>query len=526
MMHPFSRSPAGFAALFLLALSCLCGAPGGARANAGHEARIKAMFTGMLERQVQNAARPGEPRKIEIDGEVTVEPVKDYYAVTLPRMRVLYPGGERIEIGMISANVTAPEAAGPLKPGQWKMTVALPSPIPGYDKDGVEIMRVSLGSQRAAGIWDEALENFIKLDARYSGVKIDFPASRGHIEVPGLSILYNLAEDGDKRFSGLVSFEFQKPAWDIPAMETKGGIGRLAFRMDLERFAAEYLKKTGGFLPEKMDFTNPDFFKAGDGVKISLKAGDAEFSTPAMPASGLRNGAFKLADGAFDFSLSDVLSGVADGSASLVFSGLKAGPDTAGGAADPGDPSALIPAQGQIRISHENIPVASLLQVMAGSAGAGQMAGLGLMLRIPALFSQAGSRLEIRQSSVGNARYRVDMDGQMAADIAAMLGVTASGKMSFAGLDEVISILRAAPGRYQSRPDIAGGLNVARAFLEDLKLRGKVRPATGKPPEPVYDYDFRLEPSGIFTINGIGALPGLPAAPSAPAAVPPAPVYP
>lgn len=520
----FFRSVTLLSALALLLVSCLCGLSAAARAATDQTAKIKSIFTEILDRQVQNAAKAGDQRKLQFDGEVTVERVDDYYAVTLPRMSVLYPGGERLEVGMVSVNVTSPESAGALKPGQWKMTVALPTPIPGFDKNGVEIMRVSLASQRAAGIWDEALGNFVKLDAKYSGLKIDFPASRGHIAVPSISILYNLAEGSDKRLSGPLSFEFLQPEWDIPVTETKGRIARLALKMELQRFAADYLKKTNGFLPEKLDFSNPEFLQAGDGMKLSLAAKDADFSTPALPASGLRKSSIKLKDGTFDLSVANVLSGVADVSVDLSFSDFGVAPSPAPGTDAAGDVTALIPAQGRVRITHDNIPVTGIVQAMANNSGPNaQMAGLAMMLKLPALFSQAGSLLTVEESTIGNDRYRIDLDGRAKADIAAALSATAEGKLSFAGLDEVIAILKAAPPRYQSRPDFVAGLNSARSFLEGLKQRGKAQ-TSSTPPTPVYDYDFKLEPSGIFTVNGAGAVPVVPL--SQPKAVPPARVSP
>lgn len=521
MMTTCSRSISGFFALTLLAVFCLCTAPLTALANTDQTAKIKAIFTDLLDRQISNAAQNGDQRKMQFDGEVTVEPVNDYYAVTLPRLTVLYPNGEKLEIGMVSINVTSPEVAGPLSPGQWKMTLALPSPILGYGKDGAEIMRVSLDSQRAAGIWDESLGNFIKLDAKYSGLKIDFPTSQGHITIPNIAIVYNLTEDNEKRLSGPLSFNFMQSNWDIPALNTKGKIGILAFRLELQRFAASYLKETNGFLPEKIDFANPAFLKAGDGIKATLALGDMQFSAPAISALGTQQGSLNLASGGFKLDISNILSGTADASTDLSFSGLGVSPSPAPGTDAAGDLTALIPARGNIKIMHDNIPVTGISQALANNTGPNaQMAGLAMMLKLPALFSQAGSLLKIEQSSIGNTRYRIDMSGQAKADIAAALSATAEGKMTFAGLDEVIAILQAAPARHKTRPDFIAGLETARAFFENLKQQGKIRPATGRKPEPVYDYDFKLDPSGIFTINGVGATP---APLSPPSAVPVAP---
>lgn len=505
------------AVLILLPVFCLCVALP-ARAQ-DHEARIKDIFQKIIDEQKQSIAKnPGDLRKLQFDGEISVEPVQDYYAVTMPRMTILYPNGEKLEIGMISANVTSPGAAGPLKPGQWKMTLALPTPILGFDASGAEIMRIALDGQRTAGIWDEALGNFVKLDARYSDLKIDFPATQGHIAIPAIAVRYDLTEDAEKRWSGPLSFDFFQTGWDIPALETKGKISALSLRLELSRLSADYLKEASGLLPEKINLANPDFLKTGDGIKAVLALGDVQITAPHMPLAGEEKSLLKLGSGAFNLEISGILGGMANAKTGLSFSGLSirpVPPATDSNAVE--SLTALVPAQGDIKITHKNIPAESISKALATSTGQdAQLAGLAMMFKLPALFSQAGSVLEVQKSHIGNDRYRIDMEGWTKADIAAALNATAEGKLSFAGLDGTISILNNAPaGRL--RPDQAAMISTSRSFLEGLKQRGKVRPSTGKPMEPIYDYDLKLDSMGLFTINGAPMIPA--PMPSSPAGV-------
>ncbi|MCC6597686.1 MAG: hypothetical protein IT559_02730 [Alphaproteobacteria bacterium] len=499
----------GAAALFLASAYLWVTPAAAASDRQDHSAHIKAIFSAIMDEQIRNvAANADDSRQIQYDGELSVEPVEDYYAVTMPRMSVLYPDGEKLDIGMISINVTAPEIA-KTPPGQWKMTLALPTPILGYNAEGVKIMRLAIGTQKAAGIWDENLKNFIKLDAQYSDLQIDFPLSQGHIAISGIAIRYNLGEDREKRWSGPLSFELLNAGWDIPAPKRlKGELGKLALHIDLKKFSTDYLKESNALFPGKFDFLNPAFLKTGDGIKTTFSLSNLKTDIPAPQPKGSTEKSVKIDDAVLSFDLQNVLSGTANAAMNLTFNGLDIQPAPDANSTDAQETLLkLVPARGHIGIEHKNIPIAGITQTLSNSTGQNNpMAGLGLFLKLPGLYAQAGSLLRIKDSSIGNALYRIDINGEAKADITAALSAIAAGKITLAGLDQTLALLNTASADKNS-PDLAMTASNIKTTLENMKHYGNARTNTGTPPEPIYDFDFKLDQTGAFTVNGKNAMP-------------------
>src|SRR5690606_28618936 len=163
--------------------------------NAEGAQKLKTLFETMLANQ-RATSRP-ENGRLEYEGEVLVEQASTYYAVTLPHARIVYPDGARLDIGMVSVNAAPHDL-----PGQWKMAVAVPTPMVMTNAEKNQTIKINIGAQKASGIWDEELEHFAKLDAQYKNVTIENPGTGFSMQIPESQILYDFAKGPDGFWSG------------------------------------------------------------------------------------------------------------------------------------------------------------------------------------------------------------------------------------------------------------------------------------------------------------------------------------
>lgn len=173
----------------------------------------------------------------------------------------------------------------------------------------------------------------------------------------------------------------------------------------------------------------------------------------------------------------------------LGFSGLKS--DT-----DKQDTDDLTPENANIDIKVDNVPYTTLQKLSENSFEAisespenAQLVGLGLMMRLPMIMSQANTSITVDNNLIEGDLYSVKANGNASADLVAALGFTVDVKASFAGLDKVIDILNSADAESESEGQDFG------QQLETLR-------EMGQKDGDVYKYHFELTETGQFTING------------------------
>ena len=199
MVRP-GKNPVFFIIAIVSALVFIYGAPcRAATIDAAGAAHLKTVFTNLLTDKAKRITSQGS--KLVMDGDVMVEPASGYYAVTLPHLSVVSADNSRFDIGMISVNVIPDD-----KPDQWKMSLALPTPLTWRDAQGAEKVKVEIGKQNFAGIWNEKLQNFTKLKAEYRDIKVNTPDKQFLGAATGLTLIYDLNQGSDGHWSGPINY--------------------------------------------------------------------------------------------------------------------------------------------------------------------------------------------------------------------------------------------------------------------------------------------------------------------------------
>lgn len=123
----------------------------------------------------------------QLDGPIVVEPAGSYYAITLPSLTTAIEDGRRLALGMTAIN-----ASPMVRQGQWKTSMALPSPMTLTRPGGAVDSRITLGKQAVAGLYDAKDGQFQTLKATVSPVTIDRP-DQGHSYTIGTAkLIYSL----------------------------------------------------------------------------------------------------------------------------------------------------------------------------------------------------------------------------------------------------------------------------------------------------------------------------------------------
>ncbi len=442
--------------------------------------RLQSVFQNILaNKQTEIAAQKKRPHELILDGNVTVEAVETYYAITLPQMTLSYPDGDRINIGLISLNASPHD-----KPGQFKTTMALPTAIIGHDETGQEVMRVAIGKQKTSGIWHEKLENFIKLDAIYNDIQITIDGGSASALLPELKIVYDLTENENARWSGptyvQVSGFIMSSADGVSA-----AFEQMTLALKLDQFAPEAFKKSATSPSSVATLANgADFNLSVTGLKTSHKndTGEEESLT--------------LGSGGFNLAYEGALSKTMAARLGFNFKDVKTNNT-------PQEIAELLPQSGQIKLAQHNIPINSVSEVIENSPkGDAKMLGLSLLLKIPAILAQTGSYIELYETTMQNENYLIDLETTLRADIAAANSATANGKLRFRGLDKVLSLAQVA-GRSLGGSEYVPSLRAFARLLERLKPLGRVE--TDAESGFIHVFDLEMNKAGQFLINNQNA---------------------
>src|SRR5262249_41361620 len=124
----------------------------------------------------------------------------------------------------------------------WVMSVAIPTPIIMLGAKGEKEFQIDIGKQGAAGIWNEALQHFTKLDAKYQGISMrSFDGSFSAL-IPQASVLYDLQEDASGLWSGPAEMALNNISVDINNGSRKAHIDEAKIKVDLMSYDPKALR--------------------------------------------------------------------------------------------------------------------------------------------------------------------------------------------------------------------------------------------------------------------------------------------
>lgn len=460
--------------------------------------RLKAMFEELVEYQ-KTITGIENGRTLQADGEVAVEPLDKYYAITLPHLKMSYPDGDNLEIGIISLNAAPYE-----KPNQWKMTLALPTPMVLFDAEGEQTMRTHIGSQQAAGIWHELLQHFYKLDATYGDITVEGAEPEFTLTLPSANIRYDLSEDENKHLSGpgvitLNNLEVDTPDTDISVGETK-------VTLSIDQYDPTFIKEYREKIISLAQNTDPD--KMNDENVIALY--NALLETLLKSSNGFTSNYsisdFRLSDeegvplsiGAAQVGLdmNGFFENDVDIATRIQLSGFNPQPDPTY--------EGLAPSDINIDLRINNVPFKQITDLaqntMQGAISQpemAQLAGLSFMMKLPAIMAQSGTHIEIKDNYIAGKDYKVTLNGTARADMSALNSATVDATAVFYGLDTLLARVQTA----LADPANEEVERFKRMEKELLTLQKLGRIETAVDGQNIYHYKFVMDEKGQILLN-------------------------
>lgn len=477
---------------------------------------LKAVVQTYLDDQKRVAAlNDGE---MIFDGPLTVEPASGYYAVTLPHLKLRSAAGRTTDMGIISINAVPGDTD-----RQYKMAVALASPIKFFDAEGKPDGEMVLGAQKASGVWDLDLNSYSKLDARYADVVFTEPASKITVTIPETTATYNLTKGAGNLWSGPVAFGSR----DIKIVDglenTTITLDDLTVNMtitdhnpvvvrnfnDQMAAIAEAGKNSPDALPTSKhalgmyNLVTDLLAKSSDGFTIDTTA--TGFSLKFKEKETQEDRTLSLAKFSGGFGASGFTKNLVDARIKLAYEGLQMIP------LDP-DESDVLPHTAKFDIGLNKVPFQDLvglgkttIKSTEGGPKSADLASREALLKLPDILSKAGTNITLNDNVLQSPAYHAFLKGVITANIKAVKSATADISGEVKGLDALAQKM----GEVAKDPNnpAAAKIQESLGMVTMLQMMGQQ-----KPDDPsVRVYKFVLDEQGRMMLNGadLSALGGL-----------------
>ncbi len=478
--------------------------------------KLRASFQDMLDYQ-QTVNKAFGSIKIEYQGNLHVEPSDGFYAITFPYIKIssVEPTEEKakekftnpvFDIGVIKVNAVATE-----KSGYWQTTWALPSEMKMSDDSGEDFI-ISFKDQNIVAVLNEKLGYFTKINSILSSISFIDGGKDTGLSIGSIKALTNLDEGSNNKYAGpfqvainditiappesgdittLDSFSFEGNVADmtLPSLseykqkimqhsDVFESLGTIEKEEDIEGLDQQ---KITDMLFDLYDF-DMSSFNFHYGIKgLNVK------SAPSKTKTVLEN--FSLGSADFGFGFENLNSESGTMSIAIGYKEMNS-------ESEDSEYSDFIPKTLRFDMKAQKIPYATLTQVAQNSMKSviqtpetAQMVGVGLMMKIPAVLSQAGTEIIFNNNGFGNDIYDFYSEGKMSADLTAAMGFTAQFVTVFDGLDTVISMMKENPEHEDTLKTLTKMKEIG--ALQDDGSHGNA-----------YKYDLQAHADGSITING------------------------
>ncbi len=473
---------------------------------------LKQLFSQMMEIQKSSASLGQGVMKLE--GETQVELADGYYAVTLPHISFVNPAGGIFDVGIISINAVPSE-----KPDLWKMSIAIPSPMTGYDVTGNPVVTFDIGKQRMSGVWHKELSNFVKLDAAYENVVLHAGPENDGFMIPSIAVTYDLEESAPDYWSGPVNISLNemKLAADGKDIMSAAKISIQSQITGLSVKAINDYKEKLAAIGESVEELEPgeaassehvvgmynlvfDFFgTAWDGVTSDFVIEGLEVSAPAEAESPERK--IKIGKAGFGVDLTGFRDNRVTFGYRIAYDGLEVTTPMA-------ETQEFIPTNITVDFKIKEIPFKELSELgkstLRSSLESPEMAkrsGMQAVMTIPQILSQTGTYLKINDVSVKGPEYSLTMDGTVNALAKAAFGLMADATGKVYGLDKMVAELTA------KLNDPNTGEKERKLIQENIQALAVAqlmgRQEKDEQGRDVRVYDFNVNEQGVMTLNGV-----------------------
>lgn len=498
--------------LLMAAVIALSAGPAMAAIDKAGAEKLKAVVEKAMAELGNSAEVAG--KTLELDGPIMVEPSGTYYAVTLPGLKYGYMDGAKVEMGMIAINAMPAS-----KPGQWKMTLALPTPLSHFDDDQQLEALTTIGAQSFAGIWSEELNAFVKLNATYQNVVRMNADHKPVTTIKSITVNGDSTQSPQGAWSGDYKINLANIAHADDKLRTKGSMEALGIAFKLKNYspkaASEYDAKLAALAEsynagegEEVSVMHmlgvynlfSDFISsAWQGVDMEATMNGVAFSGPAK--SGRVPQQLSVQSGRMGFGL----DGLGTDKVTLA---LRAGYD--GMTATPAPPPGHItPEHMNVDISINNLPLLKLmalgrdsLQMTAvmPSEDIARLAILKAIMMAPQALTEAQSNVTIRDTRFGNGTYDVKLSGVGMADLKALYSATAKATVRIRNIQALAAGVKAAMSEPGTTPEAQVKLQKLLQALTIMQVAG--RKEQDENGAAVHAFDVELGQDGKVMLNG------------------------
>ena len=463
---------------------------------------LRGIFDRMIERSKSDSAT------LKYTGDTSVEDAGSYYAVTMPHAS-FETGTDVIDIGIFAINASPHTEA-----GQWKMSIATPTPIVARDKKNGEMIKLHIGAQKAAGLWDDARNTFLKFLGEYNDIRIEDNAGELDATVSKVHISNNLTIDDNAGLRGkslmkvdnILFNTANKTANETTKIQLDSahlsaelrGVNRVGIKNSIAEIAQLTQSKDKVKQDQITKIVTDIIGHVGDGMSgryqidglnvIENKAGEEQDSL-----------SVRTAHYAFD------MNGFQQDKAAL---GFTFGYEMETPPAD----EPLAPTFMALDLKLSNLPLKQLIAMTSNTLGnsadnpeMAQFARMGLLLKVPALLGQNSSQITLSKNKFGNDLYEIMIDGKLRADANALKSAIGNINLAVHGYD---NLTREADKIAASNPAQANNIRSKLSWLDRYISYAEI--STDAKGRTLHRFNIQLDANGLITINGqdISKAPG------------------
>lgn len=509
--------------LSLLSILMISTAPASAAVDPAGADAVKKLVADYLDTQKNTVNADGDMTMVT-KGDIIVKAAGDYYATTLPHISIQYDDGSVFEIGTITANISPGDA-----PNLWKMTWALPQPMTMIGANKKPEARVTFDDQALSGVWHSDINTFVQLNARYKNIVATVYDEKNAPDVtvtlPEARFGINLKQGANGNWSGPSHYTASNITVESPQEPGFVKIGKIDAIGEITDFSPTMAKDfedkisamsesmatgavpSAGHVQGMYDLVLSYVGNICDSMLTKFSMHDFQVNAPAKgeePAQKFSLQTISAAFGMKGFRSNDVSLNM-----SLDYDGFMAEPKL--------DQSETIPTESRIDITIQKVPYNELVELgrstlkssMESGAGA-ELAGLQAMMLIPQLLTNAGTSVNIKDTTFGNDLYGLKMNGDVIANMQSVLSATGKARIEVAGIDKLIAEVKK-QSETATDPAVKQQMGEVLAGLTMLQMVGQQQPGTDEKGRAVRTYDIELTKEGQMLMNGtdMTTLPGL-----------------
>ncbi len=480
-------------------------------------AKLKSSFQKILDYQKTSNEAFGS-MLVLYDGEIKVKQEKEFYAVTLPRISFKSLKSESqakeftFDIGVITLNMMPDDTA-----GYWKTALSIPNEMTLSDETEEDIV-ISFQDQKIIALFNEELGYFTKINMNLSNISIKEGIEDMGINFGGAQFYTNLSENENGKFSGpthlaLKGLDIKSPegSGHVKLGEAKFSFSIKNFTLDtLQEYSMKFKKHADTFqLLNALEQPDADIENINsdnvvdmilDLYNFDMDGFNFEYSIKDLKITPDDNGEFNTL-GLGLASIGFGLDGLNSEKGSLH---IKTGYSAIN--IEPSNPeySDILPQNINFDIKAQNIPYTVLSELgtnsiksIAKNPDMATMAGMGILMKLPAILSQSDTQIIIEDNGIKNEIYELTLDGNIVTDLTAMMSVSAKFTAMFKGLDKLLSISKE---RSNAENENSAAFEELSKILEKMKTIGKSETAANG--KSAYSFEFETTPEGKMLLNG------------------------